>query len=505
LKYPFILQGPTLFYLLALHACSGFQPGKQRETAENADNRSLARARFASYAQANTSGKRIFINIDDDNKNSIVDHKDAQPDYDNSGTSDNDFALITLNADGLKNLGPGHELWLGSRNELNLWGGTDKTPVAGIKVNGLTETETWYMWSILANANKIPEIKVYVEGTELGSFNVWWRLRAPAAPGELLGPFIAQDKVLISVEKMVWPSQTQDQTPGEVKWYDKAPEEWDCVLAAKTWIMNMTLIDFIKSRRDEGPTEMEQGSFTTPMPDYDADNNGSKESAQKWDANTDFDSFSTKTYADGFELEFKYSFDKSRGDGTFGYVQVVDANGQNKGKKLSFVGNSGIKFGKQSYEAAIIDIKSYDAMAAMAGGITVANFVDSDADKNLDEDDVSVTGYSVKEPLNKLMTGVEYGGGYDRMADTGSAKPPDVPNAAFFFAAFGNNKARANGHMKLVVKREDANSFKMQIYLDGGKTHSYEEVIATGIEKFQFQSHWGSGVLFSNMKVRKLP
>ena len=41
MKYPAILLAPTLFYLLALHAGSRFQPGKQRETAATA--RSLGR------------------------------------------------------------------------------------------------------------------------------------------------------------------------------------------------------------------------------------------------------------------------------------------------------------------------------------------------------------------------------------------------------------------------------------------------------------------------------
>jgi len=137
--------------------------------------------------------------------------------------------------------------------------------------------------------------KIWVEGAQLGSHTIraeLWGIGFPA---------IAVDLVQFKVEEMVWPDQTQDDSA----WYEKVPTEWDGVKAAETWIMDRTLVDFIKSRNPAGPSATEQGSFITPMPDFDANNDGIKESAKKWNGDASaFDSFSTKDYPDGFDLEF---------------------------------------------------------------------------------------------------------------------------------------------------------------------------------------------------------
>lgn len=252
-----------------------------------------------------------------------------------------------------------------------------------------------------------------------------------------------------------------------------------------------------------GPSATEQGSFITPMPDFDANNDGIKESAKKWNGDASaFDSFSTKDYPDGFDLEFDYAFDTSRGDGTFGYVQAYNANGTSKNKKLSFVGNSGVKFGSQAdgkpYEAAIIDNDSFDSMV---GGIKVEHFIDHsypNVGTDGKVDDVKVPSFDA-EPLSKLMSGVEYGGAYDKMADTGYAAPQ---NAAGFLSAHQSNLGRINRHMKLILERLSPTEFKLQVILDGQLV--YKEDLVTAIMKFSLQSHWGSGVSFSNMKVSKL-
>lgn len=259
------------------------------------------------------------------------------------------------------------------------------------------------------------------------------------------------------------------------------------------------MVDFIKSRNPAGPSAVEQGSFITPMPDYDADNDGVNESAKKWDgAGSNFDSFSTQEYPDGFELEFDYAFDKSRGDGTFGYVQAYRANGNMINKKLSFVGNSGVKFGDKPCEAAIIDNDSFNAMA---GGINVGHLTDyayPAAGSDGKADDVHVTGCD-PESLNRLMTGIKYGGDYDFIADTSFMAPLSV---AGFFTAHTSNLARANSNMKLVIGCMSPTGFLLQVSIGGQLV--CDESLGTSIAKFSLQSHWGSGVVFSNMKIKAL-
>jgi hypothetical protein len=71
------------------------------------------------------------------------------------------------------------------------------------------------------------------------------------------------------------------------------------------------------------------------------------------------------TYPNGFVVKFDYSFETSRNSPT-GYVQA-----EGKPEKLSFVGNSGVKFGAyqatgKAVEAAILDV---DSMVELGGDL----------------------------------------------------------------------------------------------------------------------------------------
>jgi len=133
-------------------------------------------------------------------------------------------------------------------------------------------------------------------------------------------------------------------------------------------------------------------------------------------------------------------------------------------------------------------LSAYDALA---GGIQQSHI------DNNGKVDVNGTPDYVPENLNRLMTGVEYAGGYEFMADTGFSTPT---TPAEYFAAFGNNKARANGHMRILVGTATGESErKLRIYLDSVLT--YVQPMTESVGVFSLQAHWGSGVVFENMKI----
>lgn len=110
------------------------------------------------------------------------------------------------------------------------------------------------------------------------------------------------------------------------------------------------------------------------------------------------------TYSFGFMMEFDYLFETTRNP-QWGYVQA-----EGKQPKLSFVGNSGVKFGvlesdAKPFEAAILDVQS---MVGLGGGMS--RFDPSQGGYIQASGDVNTGNVFQTEPLSRLMTGVRYGG-----------------------------------------------------------------------------------------------
>jgi len=286
-----------------------------------------------------------------------------------------------------------------------------------------------------------------------------------------------------NVEDLVYPFLTQDY----YNWYSLPSTEWIGLNVAEAWHMDKRLVDYIISPSDKGELE-------TIHPDYDPADpvNGTN---WIWSSADGPDSPTTESYGGGFTMEFDYLFERSRGDGTYGYVRI-DNNGA-RPEKLSFVGNSGVKFG--GGEVAILDVEAY---VTMAGGLGAFNppsgYVQADGQ-------IDTNGNYAEEPLSRLMTGVRYDGDYAKMADN-----PDYPNfgdpddAGEYYTTLVNNEGRANGHMKIDVTELGGSTYTLSVYLDEESSPCYlENTTLTGFGTLDLQSHWGSGVIFSNMDITK--
>jgi len=204
-------------------------------------------------------------------------------------------------------------------------------------------------------------------------------------------------------------------------------------------------------------------------------------------------------FTSGFTMDFKYSFDTSRGDGQTGWVKIIQSG--NARYKISNVGNSGVKFG--GVEAAILDVKS---MAAKAGGLaTLQSYVTADGD--VDFPDTLNPTYET-EPVNKLMTGVLYGGDYFSMTDLPATASPPTITQAEYQATLGNNWNRDNAEMTIDVTQTSSDpngpdEYKIIIYVDGAKTYEQTDVSLESLNTLSLQTHWGSGVVFSDMSITK--
>ena len=140
---------------------------------------------------------------------------------------------------------------------------------------------------------------------------------------------------------------------------------------------------------------------------------------------------SVKTLPNGFTLEMDYEYNPATSiPGApvhlFGYVPItaLDTN-NNFTKKLSFVANSGVKFGKaathsRQTEAAILDVVS---MVDMAGGLEAFKWQNG---KGIDKDgfvigmkNASISGIDsfLDEHITTLMSHVIYGGDPATMKD----------------------------------------------------------------------------------------
>jgi hypothetical protein len=185
-------------------------------------------------------------------------------------------------------------------------------------------------------------------------------------------------------------------------------------------------------------------------------------------------------------MEFEYSFEASRNPPN-GYVHHPSQT------KLSFVGNSGVKFGGK--EVAILDVAK---MVAEGGGLAA---FDPDEGGGINGSGVVSIGPYASEDLSKLMTGVAYAGDYEKMAD--NPNEPNVPGSADdYFELLENNVAHTNGQMKIDVTKT-GDDYVLEVYLDESENWSYRDADfpLSSFTTLDLQSHWGSGVIFTSMDI----
>ncbi len=260
----------------------------------------------------------------------------------------------------------------------------------------------------------------------------------------------------------------------------------------------------------------EDGSLTTPTPAEGAVGPQSEGSGVTTNKGAAYYELTSEQIAAGFEISFDYEFLRN---GVGGYLQP-DTN-KNKQidpedtAKLSFVGNSGVKFGTAHTnlsndddvstgvtEIAILDVEK---STALADGLE--KFIPL-IDDNTGETDLSSINY-VDEPVTKLTSGVKYGAPNGNLLTKGYQ--------AFFqknyelfarqsvemklrYTGVNNDDANQNDKLIVYVKKQDGTYEKYGEYYDvfGAVKSQVKE------NRVYLQAHWGSGVKFSNIEFSAL-
>jgi RHS repeat-associated protein len=224
-------------------------------------------------------------------------------------------------------------------------------------------------------------------------------------------------------------------------------------------------------------------------------------------------------FLSGFSMEFNYTFDdidgnKIRGN-QYGYVQAEarDKTGKLR-KKLSFVGNSGVKIGGfKGTEIAIFDVVG---MVNMVGGLEAFkslikfNATGNPVTAEVTYNDIKYEG----EELSRLMSGIKYGlkgsdfGRIYHIDDKGIIHPFNAVNPTIenFKELFEHNYKLFNGATKMKILYFGGN---LEVYVGKpGETLTIKNLyyrdtgINIGDGKIYLQAHWGSGVQFSNITVK---
>jgi hypothetical protein len=444
----------------------------------DSDNSGVIEGTEAEDAMENAEGqpgKRIFVNNDDDNKNGLPDNDARECQWTYGDQHDDDFAEIKLGRVGFDPSElSGCKLQVSFTGPLRPYATKDKVPLENLE------------WQ-LGRGAVVPE-SIFAEGigvnqtTGVSECTVTWRLVRVAD-----GKVIDDDTVKIRVEERVYPFK--DQAGG---WSQQPTRQWKGLSVGEAWYMDKALVDYITHPEDQGELETRRPD----LPNKVASVAGKDSTSQQ------------VTFANGFTIEFDYSFATDHGDPDTGYVQAA---GQPL-KKVSFVGNSGVKFGSytvpnpkdpnnpltKDFEINILDVPSMVSVAAPDWPTFKPNIKVSGTAPNK-VGTVAVPNF-VPEQVNTLMAAVRYGGGYQYMADWGDTTLPaqNLPTSVDdFYSILTRNAGHNAGHMTIEVQEASGN-FAVTVSIDGIRTY-FEGGIAMTIAPPRLQTHWGSGVVFENV------
>ncbi|MDR2345588.1 MAG: LamG domain-containing protein [Planctomycetaceae bacterium] len=260
--------------------------------------------------------------------------------------------------------------------------------------------------------------------------------------------------------------------------------------------------------------------------------------------------FSKNTYENGFKLTFKYSFLRN---GDNGYVQPDYPNPNettdpNDLKKISFVGNSGIKLGSFRgagdgvFEVAILDTKAMVDRVTVTDstGTTVYSGIDAFEHRANTIGDKNYSGIPLAtekkvlfkdnmvtpnnyEELERLLNGIGYNQELNNnVYDYANAASDPDPNKSWvkFFNTLKNNydNCREKGNeieiywRKTGVSVEGVIVGQLLVYLNGITSPYYSrenvpilnnaEIASKKLDgRIYIQTHWGSGVKFENIQI----
>jgi hypothetical protein len=443
----------------------------------------------------NEPGKRIFANTDDDNQNGIPDNSDTKDDY-SSAFPDDDFAEIIpqftlFGSSGLD----GYQLWLDIGAGQREYACNDKTLLTDMGI--LYAGGGLYKWG-LGDAPDPPEwgvnyggslpSTVFIESLYAGNREIHWSFVSPG------GTILARDTVRINGEKIVWPSNETEAAdkddPGN--WASQNSANWNGFELGEAWEIDKSLRQIINGHDSD---------IRTRYPE--------KQSSDAWQGTDDYKTTTIDLPSGDFTVTVEYAFQEAPlgrtinnfADTTHDYI------------KPGFHTNSGIFIGQTE-----IQIFNSAALASLLDAGDSGGSVVLDGDP-------SATIYAYNNDTTKKVWLTESVGGPPPSDSKLSESYSALVNAIVYnkdgstdvqYKAYDSNNvevplntlnavknARMGGQIAIVV-RPNAPVYKLEVTCSG-VTYRYKALPATSTSadanKITLQSHWGSGVVFTNVSI----
>lgn len=456
-------------------------------------------------------GKRIFVNTEDDNKNGKVDSDDIKSDYTTGGFTDDDFAELSLDFSHLgEDAFAGYKLVLSASFGLNLWADKMKTPLSDLP-NPPVDDWGDYVWELDGSGNVALPSTLYAEGVVSGSHSISWTLFDP------VGIPCVSDSVKINVESVVWPNQDSSANWDPTETTD----QWNGFALGPGWYISKSLSDLITQGtaggyiRTEYPMETSSGRWEGTAAQNDSAildlGQLAGMSGGTWDGST-------------IRIEVTYDFDQSPNIpvGEFVDTDILLPSGNSR-YQASFFGNSGIKLENRA-EIQIFDTDSLldvveanpdgtdemldgqtrkvraDAATINAGGQVATKKVvpqhfDGTAWQNWHSTDA--------DQINSLITGLPYGyPGLDYLPGESNTDRLDrAPKGGQTMVILVSRGSSAGDPYTIEVTVPEMTSLG-QVAVTRTYT-GIQNTAGTMANNLIIQSHWGSGVKFTSLKVRK--
>nr|WP_261343029.1 SdrD B-like domain-containing protein [Rosistilla oblonga] len=443
-----------------------------------------------------TEAKRIFVNRDDDNENGIHDLIDPTP----LAFPDKDLAKAIVS---IENLDSTQHVELVLPAGLRAWGSSSKADVAGVDGTEITATgdtgklDPWMfeVWegTLRWEPGIAPPSELFIEGVVAGTSNQSVNLRVVNQDGSIAG----SDVALFRTEELVWPFVSAgNQFP------DGNSIEWKGLKVGTGWTTEKTLIDYILNPADKG--EIETHHNDKPAFGGEPTNRATGE----FEDSVSLDNLGAGT------LTFTYSFDR-RGEhqgNPFGYVQPdltarnadeTEVDGPNRDRtRLSFIGNSGIKFAGAEINIidvdALIDLANDEFAYESSRGGTGFKGISETGRVDVRRHILGAGRDFEDEQITQMKSGVKYDTqpynlqSYQKMDDF---NPLGAVNWVDFRAMLHAN-ANRQGMTNTMSITTGAAGFTVRI--NGQQTYR-DAGFTSNLGAFKLQSHWGSGVVFSGM------
>jgi hypothetical protein len=347
---------------------------------------------------------------------------------------------------------------------LKLWGSANKDPVAGL----IDTTFNGYRMHARIRSDQFTD-ELYVEGMDSGLASVSWNL-------EINGNVSQEDYIMIDVVPLQWRGFAVDEGWHVSESRERQQMGYDGFLRTH---YRTTLDGAGNPLLDSRGNPYPQGT------------NHTTQDAETW-----------KAYSNGFEMTIEFEFDGDE------FVDTV--HGTSPG--VSFFQNSGVYI-YDAYEVQIFNTKAVisaignhsdphehtysaivDNLEVKPDGIVDSNSVQLHHDvPNFDP--VPWTA----EPVNGCITGIPY------KRDPNYADYSDLNDAASVLVGSGTNEMSIDftpdpggGDPTIIVSLNGQTMFSGTTPVTGGGSDSDKY---TSDQRIHLQSHWGSGVKFTDVEV----